>query len=661
VTLRRPGAATLALAAVLLFVGLMAGCGSNPYPGEDPNTLHVFLSLEVKSLDPAHAQDEASSICILNLYDQLYEYEYLERPFRLKPCIAEGLPEISEDRLTYTIRVKKGIRFVDDPCWQGKPPREVNAHDFVFALKRLMDVRTKSTGTWIFDGKVEGLDAFRTASGDVLPKNPKRDAYTTAEGYPEVEGLKALDDHTIQIKLTEPYPQFIWTLAMGYTSLYPREAIAYYGKQFINKAVGTGAYRLESANLSKKLVLVKNPDFREERYPDARRDTEAFRKKAEADKKANRLEDVGKLLPLNDRVVVTVFKESQPQWLYFMRGYLDRTGIPKDNFDGAVDQETFSLLPEMTDRGIQLDKDPKMEVIYDCFNMEDEVLGTPAGEKGRAIRRAISLAVDNEWAIKNLYNGRAERVDGPILKEFAEYDPAFSNPWKMPVGGSREAALAKARKILADAGYPDGKGIPVLTKDIIDSGINRTFFLTFQRDLAEIGIRVEAYSTTWPEFLRRLNDKKSQIWGVSWGADYPDPQNFFQLYYGPNKAPGVNKSCFDHPEFNSLYEQTRVMLEGPERTKLYRRMQEIVTDECVWSFRYRRRNFNLRHAWLFGYRYNDMGQKYFRYCRVDPEMRALEIKRVNKPTLWPVFVFLAFTLVVIMATLIAARRRVRGW
>ncbi len=641
-------------------MGLLAACGSNPYPGETPNTLHVFLALEVKSLDPAHAQDQPSNVCVLNLYDQLYEYEYLERPFRLRPCLAEAMPEVSEDRRTYTIRLKRGIRYVRDACWQGAEPREITAHDFVFAMKRLMDTRTKSPGTWLFDGKIVGLDEFRKASSDIA-RNPRRDRYTADEGYPEVEGIKALDDHTIQIELIEPYPQLIWTLAMGYTSFYPREAVKHYGSDFRRHAVGTGAYLLKSANLSKKLVLVRNPDYREDRFPEPRTDTEAHRARTELDRKANRLHDVGKLLPLNDRVVVTVFKQSQPQWLYFMRGYLDRTSIPSDNFDGAVDPETFDLLPEMTARGIQLDKDPKMEVIYDCFNMEDPELGVPAGEKGRAIRRAISLATDNAWAFKHLYNGRAERVDGPIVNEFAEFDPAFVNPWKRAPDEPRERALERARKILADAGYPGGRGLPTLTKDVLDRDSSRKFFLAFKRDLAEVGIKVEPYRTSWPELMRRLNERKAQMWGVSWGADYPDPQNFLQLFYGPNKAPGVNKSCFDDPEFNELYEKAVVMLPGEERTRLYRRMQEIVTDECVWSFRSRRREFNLRQPWLFGYRYNDMGQRYFKYCRVDPELRAREVERLNRPTLWPLFLFFGVSAVVVIVTVIAARRRTRGW
>ena len=641
---------------LLCVTGLLGGCGSNPYPGEPPNSLHIFLTQAVKSIDPAHAQDEISSICVLNLYDQLYEYEYLTRPFKLKPCLAAEMPTISEDRLTYTIPMRRGITFVDDPCFVGEDNpegrgREVTAHDFIFCIKRLMDRRTASTGTWILDGKVVGLDAFAEASAGVT-KNPRRDRYTVEEGYPDVPGLQAVDDFTIRLQLTEPYPQLLWTLAQGYMSLYPHEAVRHYGKQFLRHPVGTGPYVAEEIRLSKKIVLRKRAGYREERYPTTG---------SEADQKKGRLRNAGKLLPLNDRVVMTVFKETQPQWLYFMRGYLDRTTIPKDNFDGAVDLKTFELRPEMTDQGITLDKDPKMEVIYDCFNMEDDVVGAPAGEKGRAIRRAISLATDNAWAIKHLYNGRAARVDGPILEEFAEYDATFRNPWKRAPDETRAQALERARKILADAGLPGGEGIPVLKKDILDSETNRTHFLAFQRDLADVGIRVEAYQTTWPEFLKRLNNKKAQLWGVSWGADYPDPQNFFQLFYGPNAAPGVNKSCYQNDEFDRLYVQTRSMLEGEERTRMYRRMQEIVTDECVWSFRYRRVNFNLIHPWLTGYRYNDMGQKFCKYCAVDDEQRTVAIKRLNRPTLWPLWVFLLCGVALVAATLVAARRRTKRW
>jgi ABC-type transport system substrate-binding protein len=641
----------LVVLAGLALACALAGCGSDPYPGEEPSTLHVFLVDAIKGLDPAQADDEISSICVLSLYDQLYEYHYLKRPFELKPCLAEAMPELSEDRLTCTIRLREGIRYADDPCFPGGRGREVVASDVVFSLLRLMDARTNSPGSWILEGRLEGLDAFVKAS-ETVPEDPHRDAYRASEGYPEVPGLSAPDDRTLVLRLTEPYAELTWVLAMGYASVLPPEAVRRYGRQLQRHAVGSAAYTLETFLPAQKIVLRRNPSFREERYP---------AEGAPGDAEAGRLADAGRRLPLNERVVATVFRESSPQWLYFRRGYLDRTTIPKDTFDVAVDAVSGALRPEFVEQGVRLDKDPKIEVIYDCFNMEDPVVGTPAGEKGRALRRAMSLASDDEWAIRHLYNGRAVRVDGPILEEFPEHDPEFRNPWKPGPGESRAQTLARARKILADAGFPGGKGVPVIEQDVLDNDTSRQFFQAFQRDMKEVGIPVRAYQVTWPEHLTRTREKKAQMWGIAWGADYPAAQNFLQLFYGPNASPGPNGSNYANPEFDRLYEEAARLGEGPERTALYRRMQEIVVDDCVWGFRYRRVNFNLLRPWLHGYRYNDLSQKYFAYCRVEPALREQWVRRLNQQTWWPVWTFGGALLGLVALTLAVARRTKRGW
>lgn len=640
----------LALAAVCLPLGLSA-CGSNPYPGEPDGTLHVFLVDAIKGLDPAFAEDEISGICALHLYDQLYEYHYLKRPFELVPALAADMPEVSEDRRTYTIRLKPGIRYSDDPCFPDGKGREVRAGDFVFAVKRLMDARTTSPGSWIFEGKIEGLDEFAEASAKV-EKNPSRSRYTVEEGYPEVEGLKALDDHTLQIRLTQPDAQLPWVLAMAYASVYPPEAVAAYGRQFYRNPVGTGPYVVESLDLAQKLVLRRNPNYREVLYPS---------EGAPGDAGTDILKDAGKRLPLNERVVATVFRESPPQWLYFLRGYLDRTGIPKDNFDGAVDALTGELRPALARENVRLLRDDKQEVIYDCFNMEDAVVGTPAGARGKAIRCAISLASNDQWAIEHLYNGRATRVDGPIIREFQEFDPEFTNPWKAQPGETRAQVLARARKVLADAGYPGGEGIPVLEQDVLDNDTSRQFYQAFERDMREVGIRVRPYQTTWPEHLRRVREKKAQIWGLAWGADYPAAQNFLQLFYGPNISPGPNGSNYSNPQFDRLYEQAALMDPGPERTQLYREMQKIVVDDCVWGFRYRRINFNLLRPWLHNYRYNDLSQKYFQYCRVDEPLREQWLQRLNRATFTPVWIFFGVLGLLTGLTVLMARRTKRGW
>lgn len=637
------------LAACLLLT--LAACGTDPYPGEPPGTLHVAVPIEIKGLDPIDADSQYISLAVLNTYDQLYEYHYLKRPFELQPCLAAEEPDISEDGLVYTIRLKPGVKYVDDPCFPGGKGRDVKAQDVAFCVKRLMDRRWASPGAWIFEGKIKGLDAFSEASKSI-PRRPNRSAYTSKEGYPEVEGIRVLDDHTIQFELTKAYPQFIYILAMGYTSIYPPEAVATYGSGLRRHAVGTGPYRVTEFQGEHRIVFERNPNFREVTYPS---------EGAEGDRAKGRLDLAGTRLPIADRVVVSVFRESQPQWLYFMRGYLDRSGIPKDMFGTAVNPSTRDLVPELRERSMKLVKDPKIEVIYDAFNMEDPVLGARNGEKGRAIRRAICLATDDEWAMENLYNNRVAKVYGPIVEEFPEYDPDFVHPWQKKPGETREQALDRARKILAEVGHPNGEGIPEIAKNISNDAQSLQFFNVWRSDLAKIGIRARANRQTFSQTLLDIKKKKAQTWGLAWGADYPDAQNFLQLFYGPNKAPGPNGSNFDNAEFNELYEEAVTMLPSERRTELYRRMQQIVADECPWHFRYRRSNWNVLHPWLKGYRYNDLTAKYFMYCKIDHDERKLAVAQVNRPVLWPLFVIFGGVALLFAFTVITARRIPRNW
>jgi oligopeptide transport system substrate-binding protein len=631
-----------------IVVGAGAGCGANPYPEEPPNTLHLDVQQEVKGLDPSQADEEMAGTLVQNVYDTLYEYHHLKRPFELVPCLAEAMPEVTDEEKTYRIRLKKGVRFVDDPCFveSAGRGREMTADDVVFCLKRLMDAKTDSPGTWLLERKVEGLDDFHEASKKFEKHRGAR------RGYPDVAGLRVVDRHTVEVRLVEPYPQLVWVLAMGYTSIYPPEAVAHYGDEFLNHAVGTGPYRVVEFSNAQRTILERNPTYREDLYPSDGNPGDAER---------GRLDDAGKRLPLNDRVVVTVFKELQPRWLYFMSGFLDRALIPKDNFAGAVDPKTMELLPDLAARGIRLDKDPKLEVIYDCFNMLDPVFGQSAGEKGRAIRCAMHLANDEDWANEHLYNRRVSPLAGPLIQEFSEFDPSFVNPWKRRPGETRAQALDRARAILAEAGYPGGRGIPEIAYEVNDDSTSGQHFMAFQRDMAEVGIRVRPNQVTWSEMIQRTRLGKAQMWGLAWGADYPDPQNFMQLFYGPNKAPGPNGSNYQNPELDRLYERAQAMSPGPERTALYRDMQRIVVDDCVWIFKYRRLQFNLMQPWLHGYRYNDLSYKYFKYCRVDSRERGRDVEDLNRAKPLPMLVFLGVFAVILVGSWAFAQRSRRGW
>lgn len=655
VTPARPPTRTLH-AFLGLAAALLAGCEANPYPGQpDEGTLHVPVIQEMKGFDPIHADEEISNLCVSNVYDQLYEYDYLKRPFALAPCLAQALPELSDGGRTVTIRLRPGVRWQDDPCFSasGGRGREVVASDVIFCIKRLMDAQQESPGTWTLEGRIVGLDAFHEASKrEGLAERKHRGAYGADEGYPEVEGLSAPDPHTLVLRLVEPYGELPWVLAMAYLSVYPPEAVAAYGAGFREHPVTCGPYLLASYDRAQQMVLVRNPGYRDDRYPAPA---------TPADELHGRAALAGRRLPLNDRVIATVFKEQQPMWLYFDSGYLDRTGIPKDNFSTAVDEVTGELRGRQRSHGVVLERDPRLEVIYDCFNFDDPVLGRKAGERGRALRRAMSLATDLVWARKHLYNDRVALVQGPIIEEFPEYDPAFVNPWTRRPDETMEQARQRARDLLAAAGMPGGRGVPPIQVDVSDDSTDEQFFVAFQDDMAQLGLRLEPYRVSWQEQIGRQRDGRFQMTGLAWGADYPAAQNFLQLFYGPNRSPGPNSSNYANPEFDALYERALPLPEGPERTDLYRRMQRLVVDDAVWIFRYRREQWSLRHRWLTGWRYNDISLKSFKYGLVDVAARRAALGEWNRVRWAPALIALTAVGLVVGLTLRAARRQTKGW
>ena len=219
----------------------------------------------------------------------------------------------------------------------------------------------------------------------------------------------------------------------------------------------------------------------------------------------------------------------------------------------------------------------------------------------------------------------------------------------------------RARKLLADAGHPAGRGIPPIYAEVTDSTTDDQFHAAFKRDMARIGLDIRSNRVTFGQMLDRVDKGQAQMWGLAWGADYPDAQNFFQLFYGPNKAPGPNGSNYHNPEFDRLYDESLTQFPGERRTQLYRRMQEILVEDCAWIFKYRRIDFDLMQPWIHNFKRNTISSKYGKYLRVDDVLRRREVEKINAPVFWPVWAFLGFTAIIITWTRIGARRRVRGW
>jgi len=571
---------------LLLTLSFIVSCADR---GAMENSLRVALGERLKGFDPAHAGDEISTIVQGQIYEPLFQYSYLKRPFQLEPLLAESMPEVSSDKKIYIIKIKKNVFFQDDPCFPDGKGREVTAEDFVYSFKRIADANNTSTGWWIFDGRIKGLNQFREKT--LKNKNPDYDE--------PVEGLKAIDRYTLRIELVEPYPQIMYVLAMPYTAVVSREAVEKYGEEFLNHPVGTGPFRLAKMIAGSEIILERNPNFREEKYPS----------KGEPEDLTNGLlKDSGKNLPFVDKIRFTIILEDQPFWLNFLKGRLDFGGIPKDNFSSAITVNR-TLTDELKNKGIKLIIRSRPSIYYIGFNMKDPILG-----KNKYLRQAMSCAFDRNRYIELFSNGRAVEAHQPVPPDFDGYDPSLKNPYTYN--------LKKAEELLAKAGYPGGKGLPVLEYDIGSTDTtSRQSAEYFMNQMKKIGITVKVNQYTWTQFLDRIKTASSQIFGLGWVADYPDAENFLQLFYGPNSSPGANNSNYDNPEFNRLYETIRVMSPSPERTALYKKMSRIIVEDCPWILLVYPISYGLFYDWILNYKPMDFAHNLFKYYKVDYNLR----------------------------------------
>jgi oligopeptide transport system substrate-binding protein len=570
----------------LLVVGSLTGCTRKGREAE--NTLNVVVQQNIKGLDPIFANDVYANMVVSQIFESLLHYHYLKRPLELQPMLAAEMPGVSEDGLTHTFKLRPGIKFQDHEAFTGGKGRDVTAEDFIYSWRRLADPANQSDGFWVFDGKIAGLNEWRE-------KVSKGEAdYNTP-----IEGFQAPDPMTLVIKLKKPYYQLHYVLAMPYTAVVPKEIVAKYGKEFLNHPVGTGPFKFESWTRNSQVVLVRNPEWNRHTYPsDGEPD----------DTKLGRLADAGKKLPLVDKVVVQEIVEDQPRWLNFMKGNLDFVVIPKDNFDTAVQNDKVSS--ELAQKGIQLMITPEPDVTYTAFNMLDPVIG-----KNENLRKAISLAFDTETLIQKFYNGRAIVAHSPIPPEVESYDPGFKNPYK-------EYNVAKAKEFLAKAGFPEGKGLPTIEYSTTNSSTARQMAEYFKQNMEKIGLKVNIITTSWPQFTSKIREKKAQVWGIAWLADYPDAENFLQLLYGQNVSPGPNGSNYKNKEFDELYQKASQLPPGAERAKLYQQMRDIVVKDMPWVPNAHRLGYYAYHGWLKNYKYHSIVNDYFKYLRIDTKARS---------------------------------------
>ena len=556
----------------------------------------------IRGFDPVTSSDVPSANAIYKVFDGLYEYEYLVRPYTVRPNLADGMPEISSDGLTYAFHLRKGVRFADDPCFPDGKGREVTADDFVYSWKRVADVKTKSNCFWIFEGRVAGIDEYHKKS---IEKGVSYDE--------PVEGFKALDRYTVQVKLTQPYPQLMWILTMSYTFVVPHEAVEYYGDEFLNHPVGTGAYVVKDWKWRNyRIVYTRSPHYHEDFYP---------RRGEPSDKANGLLEDAGKRIPFIDQVTQYIVSDSSTEWLMFLDGKLGLGGVSRDNFSAVITPQR-ELTPDLKARGIRLNKDPELWTEYIGFNMEDPVVGTSNNPevalKHKKLRQALAYTIDiNKWC--EFYNDRMHPANSPIPPGIAGNNP--DQPRQYPLN------LDKARQLIAEAGYPNGidpKTGKRLTLTIelrnASEPEERQSFDLLADFVGKIGVELKPSYNNWPEFLKKMERKQQQMFRLGWVADYPDAENYLQLFTTKSISPGPNHTNYSNPEFDRLYDKATIMQDSPERTKLYEEMADMVMDDSPWLLLAYPLAFGLQQPWFQNYKFHAFPYPNMKFYKTDPAL-----------------------------------------
>jgi ABC-type transport system substrate-binding protein len=555
-----------ARAVALLLVSLAAACGpAGPGPdrpgGAGARVYRHSMDQAPTSLDPTQAANVYANHVVVNAYDTLYSYRYLARPYALKPNLAAALPEISADGLDYRIRLKPGVRFIDDPCFPGGQGREVVAQDVVYSLQRQFDPANQPQGAWFWSGRIAGLDEWKAAGADY--DRP-------------VAGLRAVDRHTLEIRLTRPYPQLTDTLAQGYSAVVPREAAEYYGKQLGVHPVGSGPFRVVAYDTA-RVVMVRNEHYRQEPVDLA---AEGYDPATQAYTGVAAI--AGRSPPFVDRLEIDFIGEPSAAWTSFTKGdEIQYSTLPVEQVDRVLaSRDPVALRPEYAAR-YHLQARAEAGFVFTSFNMDFPEFGYhPDPERARrnhALRCAIIKAYDWEARNESWFFGLAEVFPGIIVPASPEFDPALDR-------ASITRDVAGARRLLAEHGWT-AANLPVLTYGTTSGVTERLFYEQFRAWLADIGYPPDkVVRKTYANFgniSRAWKRGELPLVAKGWGLDYPDAENTLQLFYGPNGSPGSNDANYRNPAYDALYEQTSVMLPSPERTALYQRMNRMVIDDCV--------------------------------------------------------------------------------
>ena len=701
------------LIGVASLVGICAGCDritNSPHAAGAETTNTYFNGVQERSpkyLDPTASYSLDETPYTYSIYEPLYRFHYLKRPYEVVPRVAEAVvspryfdkngneladdapgPEIAES--VYDIKIKKGILFAPHPAFakdaQGQyryhsltrdevgdkrtpfdfehqGTRELTAHDFVYAIRRLATTRIKSPSFSPLAEHIKGLKKYGetiSAADEKLrngkPLTDRNLPFFDFRDYP-FAGAEALDDHTLRIRLSDKYPQFKYWLTITFMvpvaweveKFYAQPGMAENNLTMNDWPVGTGPYMLTESQTNRRHVLSRNPNFRGEPYPC---DGEA------QDKADGLFADCGKPMPFIDRAVFTIEREKIPHKTKFMQGYYDSPELSRHDwlldFDYDV-KNSADLSKLFQQRGIQMPRTLEISNWYLGFNWWDPVVGkgkTPDEQlRNRKLRQALSIAIDWEEFVRVFESKAAgEPAMSPIPPGLFGYRKESINRVVYDVvdGKPQRKSIDVAKKLLAEAGYPDGRDAKSGQPLVLNYDYQRALTPELKAEVewmakqfAKLGVQLEIRATDYNRFQDKADKGSLQIFWWGWFADYPDAENFLFLLYGPNsqaltQGNGNNTANYQNDEFDKLFEELKFLDDGPKKQVVIDRLVAILQEDSPWAFGYNPYAGSVHHQWVGNVKPGPIVLDKLMYMRIDPALRTAKIKEWNDPIWWPV-------------------------
>lgn len=710
----------LVLLALTATINTYANVWNSPHHADKVKQDILFSSFSAppKHLDPVISYSSNEWSIISQIYEPPLQYNYLKRPYELEPLTLTTMPSVryldaennEVDKAStavvyseYRLTLRNDIRYQNHPAFVKNndgsllygdlsadtldtinhlddfpqtASRSLHAADYEYAIKRMAVRQNHSPILGSMLPYIVGLEDYsKTITDFAKAHKEKKQAFDLRPHA--ISGVKVVNEHTLTIKIKGRYPQFLYWLTMNFFAPIPWEADLFYQQAGLIKKnltldffpVGTGPYTLVENNPNKQMRLLANPNYHDAFYPSI-----TTEQAAATAIPVELLADAGKKLPFISEVIYSLEKENIPLWNKFLQGYYDASGISSEAFDQAVQVSsagTMGLTQEMQDKGIQLRGSVKPTIFYMAFNMVDKVIGGYS-ESAKKMRQAISIALNEEEYISIFTNERGIAAQGPIPPSIFGYEEGEAGTnnvvYNWQQGKRIRKPLADAKRLLAEAGYPNGisasTGKPlVLHYDTTATGPDDRAIMDWQRkQFNKLGIQLVIRATDYNRFQDKIRKGKTQVFSWGWNADYPDPENFLFLLYGGNAAvttngSGINSSNYQNPEFDRLFNEIKTMENTPVRAEKIKQMLAIVRQDAPWVWGFHPKSLSLFHRWFHNVWPNEMANNALKYRRIDGEQRAQQQQQWNQPVIWPLILFVLFIIFMIYPLFRAYRAR----